>query len=647
MSHRAVVRRKRPVRIVGAAAFLFFFPFLLPPPACAQRDPFYSGTTTASTPGYTTQGGAPLVVTIFAENNRTRLDRQAVVKVLNQTTQTVSWQTTTDQSEATFAELTFGHYDVEVSAVGYLTAHKEMQVISMLATIRLEIVLQRDPAAVDFGIAEAAMPPKARKETKHAVSALKSGNWKEAGKRLDSAYKLAPSNPDLNFLLGYLSYQRQDLGLAISYLDAATRLNPNNVQSLTLLGRINLQQQHYGLAIPVLQRAIAADNDYWLPHQLLAGAYLKQQKYEGAREQAELAIAKGKGGAGSAQLVLGQALVNLGHQDEGVRALKSFLEESPKSATAPQVRNLIAELEVRRPPGSPSAESAPAPATPITGIDPLLVAPEPTFSVKPWQPPGIDQVKPSVAAGVACPQTVLSMAGARVKELGTDVSRIAAIEHLLHEQLDEIGNPITRETRDFNYVASISEPSPGFFGVEEYRAEHLGLADFPDQIASSGFAGLAFVFHPSLSDDFEMTCEGLGDLRGQAAWLVRFQQREDRPARIHDYRVGGDLYALKLKGRAWITADKFQIVRIESELLNSVPKIQLASEHQVVEYGPVPFGKKDLELWLPKSAEIYLDFRRHRYYRKHSFDHYMLFSVDSDEKHKAPKAEPNTAPNPL
>jgi hypothetical protein len=138
-----------------------------------------------------------------------------------------------------------------------------------------------------------------------------------------------------------------------------------------------------------------------------------------------------------------------------------------------------------------------------------------------------------------------------------------------------------------------------------------------------------------------MVCEGLGELRGQPTWLVHFKQREDRPAQMHDYRVGGELYSLKLKGRAWITADKFQIARIESELVSPVPQIRLAGEHQVVEYGPVPFTKRNVQLWLPQSAEIYLDFRRHRYYRKHSFDHYMLFAVDADEKHKPPASQPS------
>jgi hypothetical protein len=89
-------------------------------------------------------------------------------------------------------------------------------------------------------------------------------------------------------------------------------------------------------------------------------------------------------------------------------------------------------------------------------------------------------------------------------------------------------------------------------------------------------------------------------------------------------------------------------VRIESELVSPMKPIQLLSEHQIVEYGPVPFQKGKTDLWLPKTAEIYFDFRKHRYYRRHSFDHYMLFAVASDEKRKEPTAPaPAEKPNPL
>ena len=611
--------------------------------ALAQRseDPFNSITSTTSlTPRYSSNGGASLMLTVYA-GKKTRLGRQVMVKISNQSTHLVSWQATDGDSEGAFIGIQAGQNDVEVSAVGYVTAHKQLEVVSLATTYHLEVVLEKDPSAIELKAAEAAMPAKARKDTKRGISALKAGNLNNAEKWLDAAYKAAPSSSDLNFLLGYLYYEKKDLTHAQTYLGNAATLNPHDAQALTLLGRLGLQQEDYGAAASFLRKAVEADSEYWMAHHFLADAYLKQRDYKNAREQAVLAIEKGKIKANPAQLVLGQALVNLGQEQEGIQALKGFLQDSPKSPTAPQVRNLISELEARDSGPTSNVKGATTTNVSLAGVDPLIASPEPTFSVKPWQHPGVDDVKPSVAADAPCPyEHVIEMSGDRVKLLVDDVSRIAAIEHLLHEQLDEVGNPITKDTREFNYVASVSEDTPGFVAVEEYRAEHLGIADFPDQISTSGFATLALVFHPSNRENFEMVCEGLGELRGQATWLVHFRQREDRPARFQDYKVGSEVFSLKLKGRAWISADKFQIVRIESDLVSPVSKIRLAGEHQVVEYGPVPFPKRDLQLWLPKSAEIYLDFRRHRYYRKHSFDHYMLFSVDAAEKRNEPKAPP-------
>jgi len=625
-------------------AVVFALTSILVAPGAAQRggDIFNNsayGATTDTTRGFESRGGGTnIILTVYAENKKTKLDRQSVVKLYNQTTQTVSYQTTSDQSECTFGDVPFGHYEIEVTAVGYLPGHKELQVISSTATVNLEIVLQPDPTALKLDVAQA-LPPKARKDTKHGVSALKSGNLKQAQRWLDAAYQVAPDSSDINFLMGYLQFQRRDFSRAQGFLNAAASLNPRDVQSLTLLGRLDLQKEDYVSASSTLEKAVAADSEYWMAHDLLAGTYLKQRKYAEARQQAELALDKGKAGAASARLVLGQALVNLGQKQQGIDALKVYLKDSPKSPMAPQVSTLIAELEARDFNATPGAGATPP--RPLAGVDPLFAAPELSFSMKPWQPPGIDETSLSMVAGVSCPlANVMEMSGARVQELVTDVSRIAAIEHLLHERVDEVGNPLTRQTRDFNYVASISSAQPGYLAVDEYRAEHLGLADFPDQISSSGFATLALVFHPEMRDNFEMVCEGQGDWHGQAVWLVHFRQREDRPARIHDYKLGAETYAVKLKGRAWITTDKFQIVRIESELVNPMKPIQLLSEHQIVEYGPIPFEKKGIQLWLPKTAEIYFDFRKHRYYRRHSFDHYMLFSVGTEEKPKMPAPGP-------
>ena len=327
-----------------------------------------------------------LIFTVFSENTRVHLDRQALLRLVSHTNQTATWQTTEDTAQAVFTNIPFGSYAVEVSAVGYLSAQREVPVMNSLRPALIDIVLQRDPSAINLDLADRILSAKARKETKRAVSALKSGNFRNAQKELDDAYKSAPSSADLNFLLGYLYFQMKDFEKASNYLGTATTLNPHDAQSLTLLGRAGLERQDYVGARSALERAVAADVENWLPHNLLADSYLRQKNYDKARDEAQVAIAKGKAEASPAQLVLGQALVGLGLDQQGIQALDTFLQQSPRHPMAGQVRSLIAEIKEHES-TSPSAE-IPEKAEPrLKGLDPLEALTAPRLSVKSWQPP--------------------------------------------------------------------------------------------------------------------------------------------------------------------------------------------------------------------------------------------------------------------
>ncbi|MGA8621303.1 MAG: tetratricopeptide repeat protein [Candidatus Sulfotelmatobacter sp.] len=466
---------------------------------------------------YTTAPGTGIVVaTVSAEKKNGHLDREALLQLLNRSTRTATWQTTNvitqgafpDQvSQGVFTNVTYGEYEIEVSAVGYLSERRQLQVVNSWSPVQLKFTLKRDPEAINLDVPDMGLSAKARKEVKRGVSALKSNNLNEAEKQLGAAYKSDASSSDVNFLLGYLYYEKSDYGRAVDYLRAATNINPGNTQALTLLGQAGLQQKDYPAARSALERAVMEDGDNWQPHNLLADTYLHQGNYDRAREEAHVAIEKGKAHASPAELVLGEALVNLGHEKEGVEALNRFLEESPRHPMAGQVRGLIAEIEEHG--ANPTAAaSADAGSSKLIGVDPLQALGAPVFSVKSWQPPGIDDIKLNVAAGMPCPtEKVIDESGKRVQELVEDVMRFAAVEDLFHQRLDAYGLPIRTETRKFNYVASISEQQPGFLSVDEYRANKLELTGYPDEIASTGFAALALVFHPHMRDNFEMKCE--------------------------------------------------------------------------------------------------------------------------------------------
>ena len=587
--------------------------------------------------------GATLHVMVWT-GNKARLDRQALIKLHSNYPEGTVYQATQGDSQTTFLGLPVAKFDLETSAVGYLTAQMQVEITGLADTVSVDVVLERDPAAVNFdatGTADATISAKASKETNRAVLALKSGSLKDAQKHLEAAYKLAPSSARVNFLLGYQSFQQKKYDEAQAYLTQSTTLDPHNSEALALLGRLEHLRGQFDQAVATLELAVAAHPNDWLSHSLLGDAYLRQKQYEKAQKHAQLALDGGKGDA-SAALVLGQAEANLGHIPEAIQTLKAFLQATPASPYAAEVRNYISTLEQRA--SSSTVADAPALLVPSSSGDgdPLLDgAAEPALSVK-WQPPGIDEEKPSVAAGVACPyQQVLDGVEHNAQQLAENVGRFAAIEDVLHERLDNLGNPTGREIQKFDYAASISQPAPGRLQVDEYRVEKYGADNLPDQIVTGGFPTLALLFLPDMRVNYEITCEGLGEWQGQSAWLMHFRQREDRPSSIGRFKAGDNAYPINLKGRAWITADTFQIVRIESELVSPMKQIQFLTEHSIAEYGPVHFQKKNLDLWLPKSADVYLDIRHHRYHRRHSFDHYMLFSVDSDQKVREAKHHSN------
>lgn len=618
-----------------------FFLLLLPATSSAQAAPpplqpdRFGGTE--RTIGVPTYGrGAVLLLTVL-NNTGALLDRQAVVKLSNKKDNSVVWRTTEDRSIATFEDVPLGTYDIEVSAVGYLPEHQELKADLQFYSYHLEMKVKPDPNAIEFTTPPASqISSKARKQINRAIADLKSGKWKAAQKKLEAADMLAPSNSEVNFLLGYLFFQKQDYEQARGSLDKAIASDPHNAQAFILSGQVRFRSRDFAGAKPILEQAVAANPDSWMAHYLLAETCLKLNEFDKSREQAQIAVELGKGGGNAAQIVLGEALASLGRDPEAIQALKTFLDGTPDSPSAPAVRELVANLERREADRGATPKTMFQPPLHLTDVDPSLAAAlgssATEFSIQTWEPPGIDAVKPSVAAGIACPyQQVVDNVGERVKQFVDDVVRFSAIEELLHEQLDELGNPVTKVTRKFDYMASISTTAAqGYLSVDEYRIERSGREESPDHIATRGLPTLAFVFHPDLRGSFQIACEGLGQWNGQATWLLHFRQRDDRPSRFHEYEAGAFTYPGNLKGRAWIAASTFQIVRIESELVNPIPQLQILNEHQTVEYGPVLFQKTNAELWLPKKAELYLDVHKHHYFRRVSFDHFMLFSVDSE-----------------
>lgn len=591
-----------------------------------------TGWTSTNGPNPTRQG-ATIHVKVFDEDKKP-LKQQALVRIISQDNGRVVFQTTRN-SETEFPNMQAGKYLLEVGASGFLGMHEQISLADIYYDATEQVILSRDPAAVDLALKDAnQLPSKTRKDAEKGLRALQLSNFLEASNYLEKVNRQAPNNASVKFLLGYLALQQKDYDHELSYLMEATKLDPQNAQAHNLLGQLYYRKNEYAKAVAAEQIVVTAHAQSAIAHKILANSYLQLRQYENARVHAHWMVERGGSEGASANLVLGQALAGLRRYDEAISALSAYLEAEPANATTAKVRTLVATLQKDK--AQPNA-----PVADVAIGDPSLNE-ESAATAMLGMPADVDSQSIQVARAVQCPANILQMAADRSNELVDHVAQFSAIEDMVHETLTPQGTPRNRETRKFNYLVSITEPPQGPLIVQEYRGSAGGILDMPEQINTTGLAVLAIAFHPKFQEDFDMKCEGLGDWNGQPAWLVHFRQKEDRPSRLRTYVVSGSNFPVRLKGRAWLSADTFQMLHLESDLVRSVPEIRLMAEHTSVSYGPVTFKKSNTDLWLPKNADLYVNFNKHRFHRNESFDHFMLFATDATDKPNLPTSSTKT-----
>lgn len=462
-----------------------------------------------------------------------------------------------------------------------------------------------------------------------------------AKKHLETAYKIAPTSADVNYLFGAYSWQMNDRTQAIAYWRKAIESYPKHYRALLSLGQALVDQNRPDEALPFLERSLQIEPLSWRAYTLSAHVNLRRGSADEAAKQAERAMELGHEEAAVAQRYLAAALAKRGEKDKAVSVLQSYIKKHRDDAEAKQQ---LEKLRVRDGHNMQDAAEASSQvilqSAAIATITPLSLPMD-------WMPPDVDERVPPVESEAACAlDTVLQKAGKRVEEFVKNVDRFTATEFLDHESINKWGFANSEETRKFDYVVSIEQYRPGYFSVTEYRGNRYSPDQFPGGIETHGLPTLSLVFHPNNAGNFAMSCEGLAQWNGRPAWQVHFRQRPDKPNTIRAYRFGenGPSYPVALRGRAWISADSYQIVRMETDLVAKLPEIKLLADHTLVDYGPVRFKNRNVEMWLPQNAEVYFDWRGQRVHRRHSFSDYMLFSVDEKQKISEPKTETQGQP---
>jgi tetratricopeptide (TPR) repeat protein len=533
-----------------------------------------------------------------------------------------------DNGKARFNRVPKTELTAEVVAAGFETAKRAFEVgdrSEIKVDIDLRPMADREAAAADRGIA--ALNPKAQKDVRKALEALRENKIDDARTALEAAQRSAPNNSEIEYLYGLCEFRASNEASARSHWTRALGDNPNHLSALLALGQDLLHQHKPAEAMQYLSRAETVEPYSWRVHLLLTQAYYDQRNFPEAVNQAQRTLELGHDRAVSVQPLLAHALFQTGEQDRGIQVLRDYVQSHPSDANAAK---LLASLTA-----PPAAHSANAVSSgDVTSA--ATAVPVPSN----WLPPDVDEKTPPVEAGASCSlDEVVQKAEDRLLTFVHDVDRFTATETVVHQSINKNGIASAPEKRKFDYVVSIQDLKPGYLGVTEFRNGGGAQTEFPDGIVTSGLPALVLIFHPYYVPNYEMRCEGLARTTQGLAWQVHFRQKLGKPNAIKTYQIGidGPSYSVALKGRAWISADTYQILRMESDIVAPVPEIKLLAEHTTVEYGPVRFQKADVHLWVPQSAEVYFAWRGHQVYRRHSFSNYLLFGIDEDQRISAPK----------
>lgn len=544
---------------------------------------------------------------------------------------------TQDNSTATFPQILEGEYDIEVTASGYKTAQEHASVFAGGTTCTVYVYLHSENESAPGNSAPSGpvMTPRLQGEIDKGLDKMRRHQYEAARTQFEKAAKLAPGNPDIQYLLGMLEYTQEHFDAARQKFQAALSVYPSHERSLLSLGELQLRTGDAAAASQTLEKAYQLNGADWRTHWLLANAYAQEKNYEKALLHATRAAELGKEHAAPAWMLLGQIMVQEEKREEAKKAFETVVRSFPNDPAVAEAKSQLAALDKAVVTPVSNALPPPQPVPPPT--------PHPTpVAVRPWAPPDIDSKEYPAVQDVPCSENdlVQRTQAKMMRQLG-NFEKFLATEHIEHQEVDANGIPGTAREKDFNYLIFVEHPRPGMSFLEEKRDGGENLNSFPTSLATQGLAALALsVFDPSYEGDLNYKCEGLGTWRGQAVWRLRFEQRKDAPSRIRTWRNNRGTYSIPLKGRVWIAASSYDVLHIETDLREPVKELELTRDHLLIDYGPVKFERSGTTLWLPWEAEMFMELRGKRYHHTHTLRNYMLFSVDTGNNIAKPKPAP-------
>jgi tetratricopeptide (TPR) repeat protein len=463
----------------------------------------------------------------------------------------------------------------------------------------------------------------ARWEYHKACASLSKKKYSEGEKHLRKALSQAPQYAGAWVTLGQVLDREQRTEEARRACLQGASVESSYIPAYLCLSDIAARARAWDEVLRLSSRAIELDPaNNAVAYEYHAAALLNLHQLTAAEKSGLRAVEIDKGNREPrTHFVLAQIYEAKGDSAREAAQLREYLQYAQDPADIKVLRDALAKLQAQ-------AGNSPPQIRAIIG--PEKVAPPR------WAPADVDEWIPPVLSS-ACPLAqILERTTARTEDLIDNLQRFSANERIELTDTDKNGKKRSAVARDVNYVAQITQNSLGYPRVEEYRS---GAAEGQPSVLDSGIAAFALIFHPTHVGNFDFRCEGQTELRGMAAWQLRFEESADPKKAFTSIRVGNAVFLPRFKGRAWIATDNSEVLRIETDLSSPIPQVDLQLAHMIIDYAPVEFPNRQARLWLPVSTNIYLAYHGHHYERSHKFTHFQLFSVDAVESVQTPVSD--------
>jgi hypothetical protein len=236
---------------------------------------------------------------------------------------------------------------------------------------------------------------------------------------------------------------------------------------------------------------------------------------------------------------------------------------------------------------------------------------------------------------------LLKNVGDRVEAFFSDFSNTSSKEKVLLQILGSDGRVLISERKEFNYLI-LSHPGKGRISWEEERTDKkfrpVDQSNIQGFFLSSGYACLCIYLHPShhAGSSFRYLGREISKRRNHVSAFAQIPKLGDYVASYYDVNLSR-VSRFLVQGLVWLDPDSYQIVRMQTRLLEAEEQTSLQAETTDIYYGEVRFDGVPQPFWLPREVIITGKLPGKVFRNQHLYSDYHLFAVGSDYKISGPQ----------